>query len=619
MILTSYSVKYIPIAPVNLTILFILTIIFLFRLDFEKSPLSHTLITSLLLLVAFFSLFIFLNYFFKITADIENTIIKTPKKLGNVLIGHMSPISSIMYFFTSIGLLGLRQNNHPLIKNTGSSFSLLVFIISAVLLIGYLYQAPLLYGSSIIPVSLPAAVCLWLLSIILLREYGSDYWPYRLLKQNKITHLLLISLLPVVVLIIVLQGFLDTVFSFNDINPPLTGAVILVIVIVVTTFIIYRAASIIGNQLHATEKALAESEEKFRSIMENSADAIFITNQMGNYQYSNKAATDMLGYSAEELRLKTFADISPPDKIEEYFDIFKQILLGGNKILTEIELLKKDGKFISTDLNAVLLPDGTVYGSCRDITDRKNAELALRESEKQLIKLNADKDLFISILGHDLKSPFNTLLGLSEALIDDLNNLNSIEIQEHLNHIYKTARNTYNLLEDLLNWTRTQSGKIPFNPQIYSFNEVCSNTLELLKYGAAVKGISISCQECSNVKVFGDIDMLNTVLRNLVSNAIKFTNRGGAINISAVQTETDTKISVKDNGVGISPDNLLSLFDISKVLSTSGTEAESGTGLGLLLCKEFVEKHGGKIWIDSEPGKGSTFSFKLPFLPLQHS
>jgi signal transduction histidine kinase len=153
---------------------------------------------------------------------------------------------------------------------------------------------------------------------------------------------------------------------------------------------------------------------------------------------------------------------------------------------------------------------------------------------------------------------------------------------------------------------------MPFNPQLYNFNEVCRSTLDLLKQGAYSKGITISCGENNNVKVFADIDMLNTVLRNLVSNAIKFTNREGVIIVSAVQTETDTTISVKDNGVGIASDNLLKLFDITKVLSTSGTESESGTGLGLLICKEFVEKHGGKIWVESEAGKGSTFSFKLP-------
>lgn len=608
MILASYSEKYIPVAPLNLLILVILTIILLFQLKSGKPPSS----TVLLLLVGSFSLFIFLNYFFGFAGDIEGAIVKNPKKIGSAIIGHMSPISSLLYVFSSFGIYGVRKDIPRPVKYIGTSFSLLIFIVSFILLIGYLYQAPLLYGSKIIPVSLPGSLCICLLSITLLRAYDADYLPYKLSKQNKITRLLLRSLLPIVVVIIILQGYLDTVLSFNDINPPLTGALILLLVLGVTAIIVYRVSAVIGNQLHAAEKALADSEENFRSIMENSADAIFITNKTGNYIYSNKAATDILGYSSEEIRLKTIADISPPDKIEEYFEVFKQVLEGGNKVLTEIELLKKDGKYISTDLNVVLLPDGRVYGSCRDITARKNTEAALRENEKQLIKLNADKDIFISILGHDLKSPFNTLLGLSDALIGDLKNLSISEIEEHLKLIYKTAWNTYNLLENLLNWTRTQSGKIPFSPKYYSFGEVCRNNVELLKAGANAKGITIDYDYPVNLKVNADIDMLNTIIRNLVSNAIKFTNRDGVINITAVESDTDVTISVSDNGVGIEPDNLSKLFDISQTLSTTGTEEESGTGLGLLLCREFVEKHGGKIWVESESFKGSTFSFNLP-------
>ena len=197
-------------------------------------------------------------------------------------------------------------------------------------------------------------------------------------------------------------------------------------------------------------------------------------------------------------------------------------------------------------------------------------------------------------------------------MIDDFKNLSTSEVEEHLKNIYKTALNTYNLLENLLNWTRTQSGKIPFTPKVYSFNEVCFNIIELFEAGAQTKGIAINCVNADNVKIFADIDMLNTILRNLISNAIKFTNRSGVINILAVQSASDVLLSVSDNGVGIGPDNLSKLFDISKVLSTSGTEDESGTGLGLLLCKEFVEKHGGKIRVESESGKGSTFSFNLP-------
>jgi PAS domain S-box-containing protein len=359
------------------------------------------------------------------------------------------------------------------------------------------------------------------------------------------------------------------------------------------------------------EKALQESEEKFRLIMENSADSIFITNQQGKYLYTNKAVSIMLGYTSEEMKSKTIAEISPPNKIEEYFEFFKQILSEG-KGFTEIELLRKDGGYISTDLNAVVLPNGQVYGSCRDITKRKQTENDLRDNYKRLRQLNVDKDRFISILGHDLKSPFNNLIGLSEVLKVETTRLKTEEIEDIAKDIHKSAKIANKLLDDILMWARTQQGKIPFKPQILSFKDIFKDTLEILTPNANAKNITIKYFATDKINVFADIDMIKTVLRNLVSNAIKFTNSGGSINIDAKQNSENVIISVSDNGIGIPPDNLTKLFDISEVLTTTGTAKETGTGLGLLLCKEFVDKHGGKIWVESEVGKGSDFIFNLP-------
>jgi PAS domain S-box len=258
-----------------------------------------------------------------------------------------------------------------------------------------------------------------------------------------------------------------------------------------------------------------------------------------------------------------------------------------------------------------------VIGTVHDITERKRAELALKESERKLLQLNTDKDRFISILGHDLKNPFNNLLGLSEVLIEDIRKLDIDEIEDIANNINKSARTTYNLLEDILMWARTQQGKIPFKPQILSFRDICKDILEILNSNANAKNITINYSAADDINVFADIDMLKTVLRNLVSNAIKFTNNGGAININAEENSGNVTISVSDNGIGIPPDNLTKLFDISQVLTTKGTAKETGTGLGLLLCKEFVEKHGGKIWVESEVGKGSDFKFTLPIFAEQ--
>jgi len=161
-------------------------------------------------------------------------------------------------------------------------------------------------------------------------------------------------------------------------------------------------------------------------------------------------------------------------------------------------------------------------------------------------------------------------------------------------------------------WARAQQGKTPFSPQKLGFAEICNGAVEVLKPIADAKNISINYSKVDNITVFADRDMIKTIFRNLVSNAIKFTNNDGVININAEQTQSNITISVTDNGIGIASDNLVKLFDISDVLTTKGTAGETGTGLGLLLCKEFVEKHGGKIWVESEVGKGSDFKFKLP-------
>jgi two-component system sensor histidine kinase/response regulator len=238
--------------------------------------------------------------------------------------------------------------------------------------------------------------------------------------------------------------------------------------------------------------------------------------------------------------------------------------------------------------------------------------IQLNEANAQLKKLNIDKDRFISILGHDLKSPFNNILGSSEVLTSEINSLNSDEIKEIAGNINKSAKITNKLLEDILMWARTQQGSITFKPQNLSLSATCGNIIEILTPGANAKNIIINYSATDHLIVFADADMLKTVMRNLVSNAIKFTNNGGTISITARQIDSNITISVSDNGIGIAPDNLSKLFNISEVITTTGTAKETGTGLGLLLCKEFVEKHGVKIWVESEQGKGSEFKFTLP-------
>jgi signal transduction histidine kinase len=216
-------------------------------------------------------------------------------------------------------------------------------------------------------------------------------------------------------------------------------------------------------------------------------------------------------------------------------------------------------------------------------------------------------------MAHDLRSPFNALLGLSDLLIENLRIYNIDEIEELVTHIKTSTQGTYALLEDLLKWTRAQSGSIPFNPQYLNIQDICKNILEFLIANASSKKITINLLIRNNLSVYSDADMLKTVLRNLISNAIKFTNTGGVIEINAEENQKNIIVSVSDNGIGMSAEKMKKLFDISQIQTTSsGTANETGTGFGLLLCKEFVEKHGGKIWVESKCGKGSDFKFTLP-------
>ncbi len=251
-------------------------------------------------------------------------------------------------------------------------------------------------------------------------------------------------------------------------------------------------------------------------------------------------------------------------------------------------------------------------GSCYDITEIKQNELIINQKNNELEKLNADKNLFMSILAHDLKGPFNSILGYLGLLTGNIHTYDIIDIEKQLSIINNSAQNVYNLLEAILMWINSESGKIPFEPQVLSIKTIYSDIIETLKPYANTKAISIDYLGEENFNVFADQNMFQTILRNLVSNSIKFTNNGGQITINAQKTESDIIISVSDNGIGISPESQSKLFNISQIHTSNGTADESGTGLGLLLCKEFVNKNGGEIWVESELGKGSTFKFTVP-------
>lgn len=241
----------------------------------------------------------------------------------------------------------------------------------------------------------------------------------------------------------------------------------------------------------------------------------------------------------------------------------------------------------------------------RDVT--KQVEL-----EKKLRKLNDDKDQFIRILGHDLRTPFNSLIGFSDILLDNLYDFDLQQIEELVRIINQTSLKTFDLLEQLLLWVRSQTEKIDLNIERFDFLHECTNVVRMVENMAARKGIGIEIIETEKNYLLADLNIFKTVLRNLISNAIKFTNQNGEIIISAEKEEQGVLITVSDNGIGMNKEVLDYLWAAHNDYTSQGTNHEIGTGFGLKLCKGLIEKHGGRIWAESEPCKGSKFFFSLP-------
>ena len=350
--------------------------------------------------------------------------------------------------------------------------------------------------------------------------------------------------------------------------------------------------------------------EKLNIAANQTDNAIIITNNHGKIEWINEGYTRLYGFTLEELlkeRGTTYLQTSSNQDIEE---IFKKILQEKKSQIYEADFTSKDGKVyqIHTTLTPVLNEQQEVVRLIAIDSDITK----LKEVEKELQQLLVTKDKFFSIIAHDLKNPFNSMMGLAQLLVHGYDRLSPEKIKYFHKNLYLISKNGYELLINLLEWSRSQMGTINFKPIQINVCDLTEETFSLYKGKSIEKEITLTNSMSKDSLVYADQNMLKTIFRNLVSNALKFTERGGAIEVMENKLEGFKEIIIKDTGIGIEPDDIDKLFKLDKNFTSEGTEDEIGTGLGLLLCKEFVEKHGGKIRVESKVGFGSQFIFSLP-------
>lgn len=354
--------------------------------------------------------------------------------------------------------------------------------------------------------------------------------------------------------------------------------------------------------------------QKYSALFNLAPVGYFTLNRNGTILETNLNGAMMLGDEKNVLVGSNFQNFITYGARNYFDDFMSNIFEQKSKVSCELKLESTWNKEIYIYMEGIVTSAHDCLIAAFDLTERHRSEKALMKSEARLKDLNATKDKFFSIIAHDLKNPFSSIIGFTELLLEQIQKKNFDNVERFTNIVHDASLRAMDLLSNLLEWARLQTGRISFNPGYITLNGIIKSVINLLESSINQKSISISTNLKGELKIFADAEMLNSIFRNLISNAIKFTPPGGKILIEALESADSLLVTISDTGMGIPAENLKKLFRADSVYTTLGSEKESGTGLGLLLCKEFVEKHGGKIWVESEVGKGSRFCFTVPAL-----
>jgi PAS domain S-box-containing protein len=376
------------------------------------------------------------------------------------------------------------------------------------------------------------------------------------------------------------------------------------------------------TRLKEIQETLKESERKFHDLFQNANDLIFTTDLKGNFTDANQRVVESLGIPLRKLLKSSIFDVVKNFGRKQLKEIMLQFREHQSVSALEVETVSANGSSMILEVHGRLMYKNDVavgiQGIARDISEKIRYNKQLNQYNEELKELNKSKDKMFSIIAHDLKDPFNSLLGFSEILLEDYETLDREEMRDYIRIINNTAKHSLNLLENLLTWSRLLTGRLPFTPMKLLLASEVDTAMTIVNSLAYRKRITVDNLVPIEIAVFADQNMLLSILHNFIMNAIKFTNPGGKIEIDAGYVDSESpeaakkvSISIKDNGIGMTKEEVEKLFQIKALYSTSGTQNEKGTGLGLLLTREMIERHGGTIQVTSKPKEGSTFSFIL--------
>ncbi len=360
-------------------------------------------------------------------------------------------------------------------------------------------------------------------------------------------------------------------------------------------------------------KQATSYDSGFKTLFDIATDGIFIEDIYGNIINCNQAGETMFGYNKGELIGVNIKKLVTPEFAKTLPPIIEECHITGNAYHERVNM-RKDGSTFETEICtkfAMIDGEKRIIAYIHDISNQKKIYKELLETKKELEKIITVRDKFFTILSHDLKSPIHSILGLSEVLEDEAYQFPQ-KIKQIIEHIKISANMGYDLVNNLLQWSRQQTNQIQINKEKFILGSVCKKHIDMLQNIAAKKQISVTKEFPKNLVINTDKNILLFIIRNLVSNAVKFTKTNGTIHIRVVSQKNTVLFSISDNGIGMTADQIQKVLDKYNIYSTCGTNMERGTGLGIKICCDFLELLGSQLQIESTPNKGSIFYFELP-------
>lgn len=637
------SVLYIPMAPSTVLSFLIVAVIFFFLLKKPEHKTIYIVSQFFLMAIIIFSAVVIFEWINNPVWDIENIFIKNPDSFQQVVTGRMSPLTALLFILESLSVLFYSLKTRSISKALLGLLILSAFFISSVLLIGYLFKTPLLYGGNIIPVALPTAICFWLMSIGLLMVIQLGFWPFSALRSNAIGNKLAKTFLPVIVFLLILNSYLQSSVMINLQNPALVSAISLIIALPVIGFIIISISKSLGKSLEKAQQETLEAEHRFSKAITHAPFPIMIHSDGKVIQLSN-SWTEITGYTINDIptiaewTMKAYGEDAAPSQefINKLYEI-DEVQFDGRWEIKIRDGSKRIWVFMTSPIGT--MPDGkkVVSSMAVDVTEQIKTEISLKEKNEEIEAQNEEyrqineelfyaktkaedsdrlKTEFINNMSHEIRTPMNGIIGFTRFLNKE--DLSKEKRNHYVNIIQNSGYRLMKIIDDIIEISILGTKQIEAVEKEICLNDLLIDLFSIFDIKAKASNLPLYLKKGLSdydSRILTDETKLNKIISNLLENAFKFTYEG-YIEFGYEQRNNELQIYVKDTGVGIKNDKHEKIFERFSQEDKEMSRNIGGLGLGLSIAKENAELLGGKISLQSEKGKGTTFFVTLPYKPV---